>query len=79
MKEDIFWMKSMCHGSWLHRFQIIGEHDLGTLEMCEICKEKVFHPVRHGRIDNFEYIKYHARDVLTPNHSFYFHEYLYGK
>ena len=51
---------------------------MGTLEMCEICKDKAFFPVRHERIDNYEYIKYHARYLLTPNHPYYYHEYQYG-
>lgn len=74
-----FWMKSECYGSWLHRFQVLSEHPQGTLEMCEICKTKVFHPVRHGRVDNYRYIQYHARDLLTPVMPAFYHEYKYGK
>lgn len=79
MNSEHFWGKSKCLGSWLHRFQILAECPEGTEEICEICKLRVFHKVHQGRIDNNKYISYHARDLLTPNHPHFYHEYIYGK
>ena len=47
-----------------------------VLERCEICgKSKVFKSDVDGRPNNLEYIAFHIRQVLTPKHKLYDHEY----
>lgn len=73
--EDSFWGNSECLDAWLHRFQIIQAYEQGILERCEICHLEVFFPVVNGSIDNLEYLSYHARQALMPQHPYFKHEY----
>lgn len=66
---------SECIGGWLHRYEIVMEGAGFVKERCLICKDEVVFPVRLGRIDNTEYISYHMREVLMPQHPLYSHEY----
>lgn len=67
--------KSKCVGLWLHRFEIIEQWDNAVVEMCGIClKKKVFRIV-NGRTNNLEYLSYHLRSALIPQHPLWKHEY----
>lgn len=72
---DPFWGKSQCLGSWLHRFTIKRQWMDGVEEVCEICGEQVFFKVVNGKTDNYEYMSYHARQFLMPQHPYFKHEY----
>lgn len=72
---DLFWGNSQCLDSWLHRFKIIEQFKDGILERCEICGQEEFFKVIDGRIDNVEYLSYHARQALLPFHPLFAHEY----
>lgn len=73
--EDSFWGHSQCLDSWLHRFNIAEAFEYGVLERCEICAEEAFFQVADGRIDNEEYLSYHARQALMPQHELFAREY----
>lgn len=73
--KDIYWGESQCIGSWLHRYQTLGMWENGISEICSICKNKIFFPVKDGRIDNMEYIDHHKREVLPEWHPYFKHEY----
>lgn len=72
------WGNSECLDSWLHRYQIIQPYENGVLERCDICGDELFSPVVDGRVDNMEYLSYHARQALMPHHELYKHEYEYN-
>lgn len=69
------WSNSKCKGLWLHRFEIAEQFNDAVVERCAICgKQKAF-AVRDGRVNNLEYIAFHIRQVLVPQHNLYNHEY----
>ena len=72
---DSFWGNSECLDTWLHRFNLVNQYLDGVLERCEICSEEVFFPIVNGRVDNTDYISYHARQALPSNHPQFTHEY----
>lgn len=72
---DKLWQNSWCGGGWLHRFSIIGTHPQGVQELCLICKKVVWFPMSNGKIDHNNYVSYHIRDILTPNHPQFYKEY----
>lgn len=65
---------SQCLNKYLHRFNIVEEHDGGVLEVCEICKKRMFFKLIDGKPDNQNYMNYHIRSALPPQHPLYFHE-----
>lgn len=71
--------QSKCKGIWLHRFYVVAEYhspNPAIKERCARCgKEVVFKADSNGNCDNNNYLKYHARQALLPQHSFYSHEY----
>lgn len=71
--------ESQCRGTWLHKFDLIAEYHFpadAVKERCSRCgKEVVFKIDPLGRADNNNYLKYHARQALVPQHSLYQHEY----
>lgn len=73
--QNLSWPKSRCKGSWLHRFELVEEHPNWAKETCGICGKSVYFKICNGRINNLDYIKYHMRQVLTPQHNLYYHEY----
>lgn len=72
--HDLF-EKSRCRGNWLHRFQLTRQFDFGVEERCLICGETVRFKVIDGRINNTDYISYHARNALPKQHNLFYHEY----
>lgn len=60
--------KSECRSGWLHRFVLSRQFFEGQEEICEICKVKVFFRQIEGRVNNQEYIAYHMRQCLFPQH-----------
>jgi hypothetical protein len=72
---DSFWGHSECIDSWLHRFNIVEAYENGIKERCEICGEEIFNLVVDGRVDNIEYLSYHARQALMPQHELFNREY----
>lgn len=68
---------SRCKGNWLHRFDIVAEYNgRAVKERCARCgKEVVFKLDSNGNASNNEYLKYHARQALLPQHRLYSHEY----
>ncbi len=69
------WNRSQCLGSWLHRFSIVAAFENAVKERCDICHQEQTFQVREGRIDNLNYLTYHMRQVLVPQHSLHKHEY----
>jgi hypothetical protein len=76
MKHD-FWQNSECLNQYLHRFSIQEEYDDGVLEACEICGITKFFRIIEGKVDNVEYMSYHLRQALPPEHEYYDHEHFY--
>ena len=69
------WANSNCKNSWLHRFEIVEQYPDAVKERCVICqKEKVF-KIADGRINNEEYLSYHIRSALMPQHPLFQREY----
>ncbi len=66
---------SRCKGTYLHKFEIIAQHEQGMLEMCDRCGKEVFFKVIDGKIDNNNYLNYHLRQALPKNHPLFNHEY----
>jgi hypothetical protein len=51
----------------LHKYNPIFETGEVTLEVCEICKKRLYtRKDKNGRIDNELYRKEHKRDFLQP-------------
>ena len=75
MKNEEMFGKSECIDTWLHRFELVGAYEQGVLERCSICSQEEFFPVSEGRIDNVEYLSYHARQALPKQHPYFNHEY----
>lgn len=69
------WGNSECVDSWLHRFELVGAYEQGVLERCSICNQEEFFSVSDGRIDNVEYLSYHARQALMKQHPYFNREY----
>lgn len=69
--------ESKCRGIWLHRFELVADYKGEAVkERCARCgKEVVFKLDRNQNADNFNYLKYHARQSLLPQHSLWSHEY----
>lgn len=77
MTRDLFWLKSLCIGTWLHRYIIVRQYGDGIEERCQICGDQQIFKMIDGRADNLEYIDYHMRQVLFPQHPLFHHEYKY--
>lgn len=71
---DDFFMYSLCYNDYLHRFSIKAEYPEGVLEVCEICGLDKFFRIIDGKVDNTEYMAWHARQALFPLHPYYYHE-----
>ncbi len=69
-----FFQNSQCLNKFMHRFSIKQEWSDGVLEVCEICKCKQFFKVIDDKLNNADYMSYHFRNVLPPNHPFFYHE-----
>ena len=67
--------KSNCRSGYLHRFGIVGEYPEGVQERCVICHKKIFHRVINGAVNNKQYLAYHARQALPPQHRRFSKEY----
>lgn len=68
------WDNSKCKGTWLHNFNLVAQYENAVKEVCDKCgKSKVF-SIKDGRINNLEYIAYHIKQVLVPEHKLYSHE-----
>lgn len=70
---------SKCKGGWLHRFEIVAEYhqpNAAIKERCARCgKEVVFPMDDNGNADNNNYLKYHARQALVPQHPLFAREF----
>lgn len=73
MIDDDF-KNSICQNEYLHRFNLIEQYPEGVLEVCEICGIDKFFSIIDGRVDNFEYMSFHMRQALFPQHPYYTHE-----
>lgn len=69
-----FFQNSRCLNSYLHSFDIVEEYEDGVLEVCQICKIKKFFKVIDGKLNNADYMSWHFKNVLPPNHPMYYHE-----
>lgn len=76
MNKHIFFENSLCLNSYLHRFEIKEEYDSGVLEVCEICHKRKFFKLLDGQLNNKEYMSWHIKSALPPQHSFYEHQQL---
>ena len=72
---ESFLEQSQCLEGWLHRFVIVDQYFDGVLERCEICGQEEFFQIIDGRVNNENYLAYHARQALLPQHELYIHEY----
>lgn len=51
----------------IHDYELIGENDDATIEVCKLCKKKlIMKKDRKGRMNNALYLKEHRRDTLQP-------------
>lgn len=69
--------KSKCKGTWLHNYQLVAEYwGEAVKERCTRCgKEVVFKLDPRGLADNTNYLKYHMRQALVPQHPLFAHEF----
>lgn len=74
---------SKCHGIWLHKFDIVAEYhhpNAGIKERCGRCGKDIIIKIdNRGLADNNNYLKYHMRQALVPQHSLYSHEYPHAR
>jgi hypothetical protein len=66
--------KSQCLGIWLHRYKIVAQFGNAVEERCEICKDTKIFKLGYGPLNNLEYLDYHLREALPPQHPLYEHE-----
>lgn len=75
--------KSKCKGIWLHKFDIVEEHHIpnkAVKERCARCGKDIIHVLdQNENADNNEYIKYHMREALVPQHPLFNHEFPYSQ
>lgn len=69
------WPRSQCYGDWLHRFELVEQQFEYVLEVCQICGQEEYFAVVDGRVDNMNYIEYHARQCLPKQSPLFIHEY----
>jgi hypothetical protein len=72
MKLPTRYLQSQCKGDWLHRFLTIESRYEGAVERCERCGTIKYFP---KEIPNYEYIKYHVREILQSSDPLFIHEY----
>lgn len=73
--EDTLFGESSCINSYLHRFNIKQAFAEGVVEICDICGQKEFFKIVNDRVDNINYLAYHARQALPPQNPLFIHEY----
>lgn len=67
---------SKCKGIWLHKFDLVADYQgRAVKERCARCGKEIVIKLHNGEADNNNYLKYHARQALLPQHSLYSHEY----
>ncbi len=73
----MIWDKSKCRigMGWLHKFEIYQQDDRGVLEICVRCGLRKTWEVRNGKINNLDYLSYHVRNALIPQHNLFPREY----
>lgn len=65
------YQNSLClEGLYLHEYEMIETLPNGMLEICRKCKDK-----RFFKDNNKEYLSYHLRSLLQPNHPRFSKEY----
>lgn len=64
--------RSKCQNGYLHSWKITRNFSEGVEEVCEVCKRKKFFK---KNVSNREYLSYHLRQALQPNHKLFYHEY----
>lgn len=52
---------SKCLEGWLHRYIIVEEVPDGVVEICKICKKRMFF---HNKTPNAVYLSHHLRQML---------------
>jgi hypothetical protein len=67
--KDTFLSKSECLNSYLHNYLIVKIWPDCLEEICEICGDRQFF-----KGDNLEYVDYHAKQMIFPQHPLYYHE-----
>ncbi len=72
---SLFWGKSKCKGTWLHRYHIVEQGTNFVKERCEICKKQVVYKFIYGKINNFKYLEDHKRQALPVYHNRFKKEY----
>lgn len=70
-----FWRESMCRNRYLHRFELKEQYFEGVMEVCSICGKSKFFRLIDGKLNNYEYMSYHFRQVLPSFHPYYQREY----
>lgn len=78
MVKHSFFQNSLCKNKYLHRFSIKEESTTGVLEVCEICKLRHSFKVIDEKLNNADYMNWHIRNALPPQHPLYFHEHEYS-
>ncbi len=53
--------ESECLEGWLHRYVIVEEYPDGVVEICKLCKKRLFF---HNKIPNEIYLAHHLRQTL---------------
>lgn len=71
MTKHPFFEYSYCINGYLHRFEIKEEYEDGVLEVCEICHQRKFFKLIDGQVNNKNYMSYHIKSILPPQHPFY--------
>ena len=66
-----FYQNSYCRNGYLHRFEIQEEYEEGVLEVCEVCHLRKFFKILDDKIDNEEYMSWHLKQVMPPDHPMY--------
>lgn len=73
--SDLEWLKSKCIGTALHNFQIFNITDKYVHEICRNCAQEEAFSIVNGKTDNLNYLDFHLRSALTPNHPLYYAEF----
>lgn len=76
-KIDWLFQRSKCLNNYLHRFEIKEESETSVLEVCEICRMRKVFPMSDGQINANDYLSFHCRLALQPEHPLFEREYFY--
>lgn len=69
--------KAQCLNGWLHDYIIVDQNHDGVHEVCRRCNNQKFFRTAYEKVDNDEYLAYHVKQALPPEHPSFYREFFY--